>query len=101
MPTSMFRICLVQFFSWFGWFTFEIYITDWVGTDVFHGDAHGDKHSQQYKDYYTGTFTFEKASLIFSLKEYNGDLLDWLALPLSRSLSHRWFRFSCENSGPS
>lgn len=37
LPKPMIRVCLVQFFNWFAWFTFLIYITVWVALDVFHG----------------------------------------------------------------
>lgn len=38
MPPGLRRICAVQFFAWFGWFTFMLYITTWVGENVFDGD---------------------------------------------------------------
>jgi len=38
MPNAMKRVCLVQFFTWVAWFTYILYITAWVGTDIFHGD---------------------------------------------------------------
>jgi solute carrier family 45 protein 1/2/4 len=38
MSPAMRRVCLVQFFSWFGWFTFLIYGTDWVGEKIFNGN---------------------------------------------------------------
>ena len=37
MKSPMRRICLVEFFNWIGWFCYLIYITSWVGADVFGG----------------------------------------------------------------
>jgi len=45
MSKGMFRICMVQFFSWFAWFTFILFITTWVGENIFHGDASAPEHS--------------------------------------------------------
>ncbi|KAL0485650.1 hypothetical protein AKO1_011902, partial [Acrasis kona] len=41
MPSSMKRVCLVQFFAWFGWFAFLLYGTDWVGENIYHGNPSG------------------------------------------------------------
>ena len=41
MPPSMTRVCIVQFFTWMGWFTYLLYITTWVGENIFHGDPDG------------------------------------------------------------
>jgi len=38
MPKGMIRICGVQFFAWFAWFTFILYITTWVGENIFKGN---------------------------------------------------------------
>jgi solute carrier family 45 protein 1/2/4 len=38
MPPAVTRVCVVQFFSWIAWFTFLLFITTWVGEDVFGGD---------------------------------------------------------------
>jgi len=38
MPSAMKRVCVVQFFTWVAWFTYILYITAWVGTNIFHGD---------------------------------------------------------------
>jgi len=38
MPKGMKRVCMVQFFTWVAWFTFLLYITTWVGENIFHGD---------------------------------------------------------------
>eukprot|EP00026_Physarum_polycephalum_P006135 Phypoly_transcript_06176.p1 GENE.Phypoly_transcript_06176~~Phypoly_transcript_06176.p1 ORF type:complete len:534 (+),score=38.24 Phypoly_transcript_06176:118-1719(+) len=38
MPPAVSRVCAVQFFSWISWFTFILFITTWVGEDVFGGD---------------------------------------------------------------
>jgi len=45
MPTGMRRICAVQFFAWFAWFNFILYITTWVGENVFHGDPSAPENS--------------------------------------------------------
>ena len=39
MPSGMRRVCMVQFFSWIGWFTYLLYISTWVGENIFHGDG--------------------------------------------------------------
>jgi solute carrier family 45 protein 1/2/4 len=54
MPAPMIRIVLVQFFSWFGWFCFLIYITDWVGTAVYGGSSTAPKNSDAYNLYVEG-----------------------------------------------
>lgn len=38
MPVAVSRVCAVQFFSWIAWFTFIMFITTWVGEEVFGGD---------------------------------------------------------------
>jgi len=40
MPPVVSRVCVVQFFSWIAWFTFILFITDWVGEAVFEGDPY-------------------------------------------------------------
>jgi len=45
MPKGMIRICAVQFFAWFAWFTFILYITTWVGENVFNGNPGADPSS--------------------------------------------------------
>jgi len=45
MPSIVTRVCAVQFFVWIGWFTFMLYITDWVGETIFHGDPSAPLHS--------------------------------------------------------
>jgi solute carrier family 45 protein 1/2/4 len=40
MPSLVFRVCVVQFFCWVGWFTYIVYISDWVGEEIYHGDPH-------------------------------------------------------------
>eukprot|EP01118_Nematostelium_gracile_P017525 TRINITY_DN7518_c0_g1_i5.p1 TRINITY_DN7518_c0_g1~~TRINITY_DN7518_c0_g1_i5.p1 ORF type:complete len:288 (-),score=50.29 TRINITY_DN7518_c0_g1_i5:33-896(-) len=39
MPDGMGKICAVQFTSWLAWFNFLIYITTWVGENIFGGSA--------------------------------------------------------------
>lgn len=43
MPPVVSRVCAVQFFSWIGWFTFILFITDWVGEAVFKGDPYAEE----------------------------------------------------------
>jgi len=38
MPPAVLRVCTVQFFAWVGWFTYIVYITDWMGEEIYHGD---------------------------------------------------------------
>lgn len=71
MPKPMLRVCLVQFFSWSGWFTFLIYGTDWMAENVFHGNPH--ENHPAYKLYVEGVrwgsfglAGFAFVSLIFS-----------------------------------
>jgi len=45
MPTEVSRVCAVQFFSWIAWFTFILFITDWVGEAVFGGDPYAPEDS--------------------------------------------------------
>ena len=37
MDGDIFRICIVNFFSWVAWFTFLLYDTDWFGRHIFQG----------------------------------------------------------------
>jgi len=54
MPRGMKRICAVQFFSWFAWFTFILYITTWVGENVFKGDPGADPSSDSLLKFQEG-----------------------------------------------
>jgi len=54
MPNAMWRICAVQFFSWFGWFCVLVYATQWVGTYIFHGDAKALDGSEKFKNFRDG-----------------------------------------------
>ncbi|KAG2374048.1 hypothetical protein C9374_011127 [Naegleria lovaniensis] len=72
LPKAMWRVCLVNFFSWFGWFCFLVYITTWVGENVFHGNS--DESSPAYALYVKGVqygsfglAGFAGSSIIFSL----------------------------------
>jgi len=38
MPKPMRRVCIVQFFTWIGWFTFFLYITTWVAENIYGGN---------------------------------------------------------------
>ncbi|GAM21133.1 hypothetical protein SAMD00019534_043080 [Acytostelium subglobosum LB1] len=38
IPPYLSRVCCTQFFSWIGWFCFVLYVTTWVGVDVYHGN---------------------------------------------------------------
>lgn len=64
MPRGMQRICAVQFFAWyfwwnlwrcngilirFGWFTFILYITSWVGEAVYGGNPSAPEGSPAYE----------------------------------------------------
>jgi solute carrier family 45 protein 1/2/4 len=46
MPKPMKRVCAVQFFTWVGWFTYILYVTTWVGENVFHGDPDAPPNSE-------------------------------------------------------
>eukprot|EP00817_Percolomonadidae_sp_ATCC50343_P007120 CAMPEP_0117423710 /NCGR_PEP_ID=MMETSP0758-20121206/4272_1 /TAXON_ID=63605 /ORGANISM="Percolomonas cosmopolitus, Strain AE-1 (ATCC 50343)" /LENGTH=317 /DNA_ID=CAMNT_0005207047 /DNA_START=818 /DNA_END=1767 /DNA_ORIENTATION=+ len=35
---KLMRICIVQFLSWFGWFAYLMFITDWMGKSIFEGN---------------------------------------------------------------
>lgn len=64
MPKAMIRVCAVQFFTWFdvtglgitdfrvGWFTFFLFMTTWVGENVYGGDpdADDDSHAKHQFD---------------------------------------------------
>lgn len=39
MPSPVARVCVVQFFSWVGWFTYILFMTTWVGEDIYGGDG--------------------------------------------------------------
>ncbi|KAN0004188.1 hypothetical protein ACTFIZ_010338 [Dictyostelium cf. discoideum] len=45
MPIYLQRLCTVQFFSWIGWFSFVLFITTWVGVNVFGGDPNAPEYS--------------------------------------------------------
>jgi solute carrier family 45 protein 1/2/4 len=71
LPKEMLRICLVQFFNWFAWFTFLIYITVWVAENVFNGNP--DEFSPNYHLFEEGVrygsfglAGFAACSLLFS-----------------------------------
>jgi len=49
MPKPMRRVCLVQFFSWIAWFTFILYITTWVGENVYRGNPDAPEESEERK----------------------------------------------------
>lgn len=53
LSPPMKRIVTVQFFSWFAWFAFMIYITDWVGENVFQGSP--DVLAPNHQAYVDGT----------------------------------------------
>jgi len=39
MPSIVFRVCIVQFFVWVGWFTYIVYMSTWVGVEIYKGNA--------------------------------------------------------------
>ncbi|EGG23382.1 sucrose proton symporter [Cavenderia fasciculata] len=45
MPMFLKRVCIVQFFSWIGWFCFVLYVTTWVGVNVYQGDPNAPEGS--------------------------------------------------------
>jgi len=49
MPPVVSRVCAVQFFVWVGWFTYLVYITDWVGEQIYGGDPHADEGTEARK----------------------------------------------------
>ena len=54
MPSYMRRVCLVFFFSWAAYSPFMVYITDWVGSTVYGGDAAAPVDSDPYNAYQEG-----------------------------------------------
>jgi len=54
MPPVVSRVCVVQFFSWIAWFTFILFITDWVGEDVFGGNPFAPEGSASRAAYDNG-----------------------------------------------
>jgi len=38
MPKYLQRLCAVQFFSWIGWFSYILFITTWVGVNIYGGN---------------------------------------------------------------
>lgn len=52
MPKAMIRVCAVQFFTWVGWFAFFLFMTTWVGENVYGGDpdADDDSHAKHLFD---------------------------------------------------
>ncbi|KAF2072848.1 hypothetical protein CYY_005825 [Polysphondylium violaceum] len=38
IPPYLRRLCAVQFFSWIGWFAYILFITTWVGVNIYGGD---------------------------------------------------------------
>lgn len=71
LAQAMWRVCIVNFFSYLGWFTFLVYITTWVGENVFHGKS--DEKEPSYNLYVKGVqfgsfglAGFAGSSIIFS-----------------------------------
>jgi len=54
MPPAMVRVCLVQFFTWVGWFTVFLYITTWVGEVVYNGDPDAPAGSKEKENFDAG-----------------------------------------------
>ncbi|KAL9650303.1 hypothetical protein ABK040_014957 [Willaertia magna] len=52
LPKAMKIICLYQFLSWIAWFSFLVYISDWIAENVFKGKA--DPQSPAYHLYENG-----------------------------------------------
>lgn len=40
MPSVVARVCIIQFFCWIGWFTYIVYMSDWVGEGIYNGDPY-------------------------------------------------------------
>ncbi|KAL9647349.1 hypothetical protein ABK040_011714 [Willaertia magna] len=53
VPISMWKLCVVNFFAWIGWFSYFVFITDLVGVYVFHGSTN-DPDSPLYQRYEAG-----------------------------------------------
>lgn len=53
MPTAIFRISMVYFFSWMAYYPFIIETTDFFGSDIFHGNTNPDD-SESYGRYMEG-----------------------------------------------
>jgi len=58
------RICLVQFFTWLAWFNFILYITSWVGENIYGGNPDAADHSSAKELFDEGV---RKAALGLSL----------------------------------
>eukprot|EP00904_Undaria_pinnatifida_P013853 jgi/Undpi1/9599/HiC_scaffold_27.g12055.m1 len=53
VPAWLLPVCALLFFSWIGWFSIIIFGSDWVGVNVFGGDASaptGDERREAYAD---------------------------------------------------
>lgn len=54
MPVAVYRAFTVQFFNFFSWYLVYIYLTDWFGEVLLHGNAHANEDSSAYLDYQKG-----------------------------------------------
>ncbi|XP_054722644.1 proton-associated sugar transporter A-like, partial [Uloborus diversus] len=48
MPKALFRLCLVNFFTWMTSVSYCLYFTDFMGEYVFGGDPHAPQNSPEY-----------------------------------------------------
>eukprot|EP01132_Coremiostelium_polycephalum_P005667 gene5667-7053_t len=46
MPKFLGRVCWVQFFSWIGWFSFILFVTTWMGINVYGGNPNAPEGSK-------------------------------------------------------
>ncbi|EGC35355.1 hypothetical protein DICPUDRAFT_97918 [Dictyostelium purpureum] len=54
MPSYMKRLCSVQFFSWIGWFSFILFVTTWVGVNVYGGNPNAPEGSPERTKFQEG-----------------------------------------------
>ncbi|CAM9771086.1 unnamed protein product, partial [Phaeothamnion confervicola] len=54
VPRWLAPVCVLLVFSWVAWFAVTIFGSDWVGTDVFGGDADASEGSFEYEEYEDG-----------------------------------------------
>jgi solute carrier family 45 protein 1/2/4 len=50
LPRPILRVAVVYFFSWMSYFPFQITVTDFFGTDIFHGSSDFDTGDRQKYD---------------------------------------------------
>lgn len=66
-PSYLRLIFTVQFFSWFAWFIIMLYVTVWVGTDIYGGDPNASEGTEAYNNYHYGIQVGNAALMIQSV----------------------------------